>query len=612
MKKSTSVWRVWFKSYMLLNNGYNRLSYRRGVILIMGGLSRLSWNSIRFKLVVGLLLITLPTVAFLIYNNQYAIRVVHNQVAESNRNLMSMYMGQIDNNLNDVDKYLTNLIVNDKDLQEMTYSSTEENRILAKVRLDNKIKVDIATFQSVNSIFVYSIPGHDYFEAIQDFESVQQRDEVRGYIRVLLNELQKEGELQNRQWYVHQIGQGYYLFRVLQTSDAYVGAWVNIEKLSIPLNLLDLGEKGLSLFSTDNSTPMTHADAVREYGIDLNRDLQQYYLSGKTNSFLVVGERSAKGNFNLIAIIPDERILENLPYLRRIAYAIPIAAIILVPACLLLLRKMVLRPLKRILAAMKRIGDGNLNTRIEPFPTSDEFHLVNVTFNQMMKQVQELRIHVYEEQLRKQKAELQHLQLQINPHFFMNSLNIIYNLALVRNYELIQEMSLSLVQYFRYMFRSNLAFVPLKEELKHVRNYVRIQELRFPELLEFKQSAPDYLMDTRIPPLIIQTFVENSIKHAATPHDSIRISVSIDLDDSGPEPRILIEIKDNGKGFRNDILEEIQAGNRIEDEQGEHIGIWNVKRRIRLMYSDEADLFISNALPAGALVRLLLPLKTES
>lgn len=578
----------------------------------MDGLSRLSLNSIRFKLVVGLLLITLPTVAFLIYNNLYASRVVHNQVAESNRNLMSMYMGQVDNNLNDVDKYLTNLIVNDKDLQEMAYSPSEENRILAKVRLDNKIRVDIATFQSVNSLFVYSIPGQDYFEAFQDFESVQQRDEVREYIRLLLNELQKEGELQNRQWYVHQIGQGYYLFRVLKTSDAYVGAWVNIEKLSIPLNLLGLGEKGLSLFSTEKGIPMTHADAVREYGIDLNRDLRQYYLSGKNNSFLVVGERSAKGNFSLIAIIPDEQILEKLPYLRRIAYAIPIAAVILVPACLLLLRKMVLRPLKRILAAMKRIGDGNLNTRIEPFPTSDEFHLVNETFNRMMKQVQDLRIHVYEEQLSKQKAELQHLQLQINPHFFMNSLNIIYNLALVRNYELIQEMSLSLVQYFRYMFRSNLAFVPLKEELKHVRNYVRIQELRFPELLEFEQSAPDYLMDTRIPPLIIQTFVENSIKHAATPNDSIRISVRIDLDDSGPEPRILIEIKDNGKGFRNDILEEIQAGNRIEDEEGEHIGIWNVMRRIRLLYADDTDLFISNALPAGAMVRMLLPLQPDS
>ncbi|MBD2869091.1 sensor histidine kinase [Paenibacillus arenilitoris] len=577
-----------------------------------GELFRLSWHSIRLKLVVGLLLITLPAFAFLIYNNLYAIRVVHNQVAESNRNLISMYMGQIDNNLNDVDKYMTDLLVNDKDLHAMEYGSTEHDRILAKVRLDNRIRGDIASFGSVDALFVYSIPGKDYLEAFQELYNWQQRDEIRRYIQELLEELEKDGELRNQQWYVKQIGINYYLFRVLKTSDAYVGAWVNVENLYIPLKLLKYGEHGISLFATENGTPMTHAEAVRENGIDLDRDLNNYYISGKSNSYLVIGERSAKGNFSLISLIPDKQILENLPYLRMIAAAIPIGAIILVPAFLLLLRKMVLRPLNRILAAMKRIGEGNLNTRIEPFRTSDEFRLVNETFNRMIGQVQELRIHIYEEQLSKQKAELQHLQLQINPHFFLNSLNIIYNLALVRKYELIQEMAMSLVQYFRYMFKSNLTFVALKDELQHVRNYVRIQELRFPGKLNFELTAPDYLLNTRIPPLIIQTFIENSIKHAVSPNASIQISVRIDLDDSGPEPRLMIEIQDTGKGFDQDILDEIQAGNRIEDEQGEHIGIWNVKQRLRLLYSDEACLVISNGLPTGALIVLLLPLQPKS
>ncbi|MFF2910742.1 sensor histidine kinase [Paenibacillus sp. NPDC057934] len=573
---------------------------------------RLTWNSIRFKLVAGLLLITLPTVALLIYNNDYAIRVVHNQVAESSHSLISMYMAQIDNNLNDVDKYLTNLVVNDKDLQEMEYHSSEQDRTLAKVRLDHKLNGDIATFQSVDSMFVYSIPGQDYFEVFQDFEGVQERGEVRSYIRDLLRELQSTGEFKIRKWYVKQIGQSYYLFRVLQTSEAYVGAWVNINKLSISLDLLKLGENGVSLFADENGKPLTYAHAVRENGIDLTRGVQQYYLSGKPNPFLVVGEKSAKGNFSLIALIPDKYILENLPYIRKISFVIPIAAIILVPACLFLLRKMVLRPLNRIMTAMRRIGEGNLNTRIDPYPTSDEFRIVNETFNKMIKHVQELRIHVYEEQLSKQKAELQHLQLQINPHFFMNSLNIIYNLALVKNYGLIQEMALSLVQYFRYMFRSNLTFVPLKDELQHVRNYNRIQELRFPGKLVFEVSAPDFLLDTRIPPLIVQTFVENSIKHAAIVSSSIQGSVRIDLDDSGPDPRLLIEIRDTGKGFAKDILEQISAGEKIEDEQGDHIGIWNVKRRLGLLYGDEAHISFSNVEPSGALVEILLPLNPES
>lgn len=83
-------------------------------------LSRLSLNSIRLKLVVGLLVITVPLLIFLIYNNVYAIGVVRDQVAESNRNMITLYMAQIDDNLNDIDKYVTNLIVNDKDLQTMT------------------------------------------------------------------------------------------------------------------------------------------------------------------------------------------------------------------------------------------------------------------------------------------------------------------------------------------------------------------------------------------------------------------------------------------------------------------------------------------------------------
>jgi len=264
------------------------------------------------------------------------------------------------------------------------------------------------------------------------------------------------------------------------------------------------------------------------------------------------------------------------------------------------------------MTAMRRIGEGNLNTRIDPYPTSDEFRIVNETFNKMITQVQELRIHVYEEQLSKHKAELQHLQLQINPHFFMNSLNIIYNLALVKNYGLIQEMALSLVQYFRYMFRSNLTFVPLKDELQHVRNYIRIQELRFPGKLVFEVSAPDFLLDTRIPPLIVQTFVENSIKHAAIVSSSIQGAVHIDLDDSGPDPRLLIEIRDTGKGFSEEILEQINAGEKIEDEQGDHIGIWHVKRRLGLLYGDEAHISFSNVEPSGAFVEILLPLNPKS
>ncbi|WP_238322835.1 sensor histidine kinase [Gorillibacterium massiliense] len=519
-------------------------------------------------------------------------------------------MDQIDDNLNGIDKYLTNFIVNDKDLQTMANANMEKERVLAQVRLDEKLSADIMTFKSIDSIFISTNAESNYLDVFQETQSMQERDRIRAYIKAEISELRQSRKFNLQSWYVEDIEGTYYLFRLLRTSEAYVGAWIKIEKLSIPLSLLDLGEKGVSLFATDNGIPMIHEETVRRNQIDITRNLKHYYLSGGKKSYLVVGEQSAKGNFSLIALIPDEQILGNLPYLRRIVTIISIIAIILVPTCLLLLRKLVLRPLNRIMSAIRRISEGNLNTRIEPFQTSVEFQMVNKTFNEMMNQIQDLRINVYEEQLNKQKAELQHLQLQINPHFFMNSLNIIYNLALVKNFELIQEMALSLVQYFRYMFRSNLTFVPLKDELQHIQNYIRIQELRFPGRLDFDVKVPEYLKDTLIPPLVIQAFVENAIKHAVAEIYPIGISVQIDIDDSHTEPLIAITVSDTGKGFSEDVLKNIHAGQRIiDDSGGEHIGVWNVQRRLGLLYGERSSIQFRNGEQNGAVVEMLLPIQ---
>jgi len=582
------------------------------MINMKNALTRISWNSIRFKLVVGLLLLTVPTVILLIYNNDYAIKVVHSKVAESNKNLLMLYMEQIDDNLNDIDKYLTNIIVNDNDLQELEYYYSEKSRVMAKVRLDNRLKADISSFSSIDSIFVYTVSGQDYLEVFQDYESIGDRILISDYVQSAIKQfIGQQAEIKS-QWYVQQINEKHYLFRFLQTNDAFVGAWTNIEKLAVPLDLLNLGEDGVSLFAnSETAAPITNSEVITHNKIDLSKSFENYYLSEGKEPYLVLSQKSTKANLSLVALFPDKKILDNLPYLRAISLTVPIGGIILLPICLLVLRRMVLRPLNRIMAAMKRIGEGNLNVRIESFPTSNEFKLVNETFNKMIEQVKELRIHVYEEKLNKQKAELQHLQLQINPHFYMNALNIIYNLAHVRNYELIQEMSLSLVQYFRYMFRSNLTFVPLKAELKHTQNYIRIQELRFPQRISFKLNVPDYLLDMRIPPLVIQTFVENSIKYGITSEEAIDIVVEIELEEEDYEPRISILIQDSGNGFSEENLNEIAKGNRIEDESGEHIGIWNVRRRLGLLYDGQAKMEVSNAVPHGAMVHLMLPINDQ-
>lgn len=573
----------------------------------------ISRNSIRFKLVVGLLSVMLPLISFLIYNNFYAIRVVRNQVAESYKNMMTMYMNEIDNNLDSVDSYLSNLGVSNTDLRIMLYSTNENDYSLAKMRLYNKIKEDITMYRSIDSMYIYSDSKQDFIEIDNNGITYDKQDSIREHIANSIKQSGSSGKAQTPNWSAKKIGQEYYLFRILKIGDIYIGSWVNVKKLLIPLNMIDIGQEGVSLLSTDKGEPMMDEQIVRNTDIDLNLDFNELHLLGSKYKYLVVGEKSNKGNFNLISLIPDSKILEKLPYLQRWITIISVLLILLLPVTLLLLRKVTIIPLRRMLFAMKRIQEGDLEVRIEPYATSEEFQIVNNTFNKMMEQIHELKINVYEEKINRQKAELQHLQLQINPHFFLNSLNIIHTLARGKNFELIQEMTLCLIQYFRYMFRSNLTFVSLKDELQHVRNYIRIQELRFPESLIYKINVPEFLLDKPVPPLIIHTFIENSIKYAVSRDEIAHLSVDIDLiDDRNVAPSFKITMQDNGNGFKEEVLSELRAGNRITDEQGEHIGIWNVQRRLSLLYKEHASFSIGNADPRGALVEITLPLNIDS
>ncbi|WP_019638336.1 sensor histidine kinase [Paenibacillus fonticola] len=576
-------------------------------------LKQTAWNSIRFKLVIGFLTVTIPLFILLFYNNYYAIHVVREQVAMSNKNMMSLYMGQIDNGLEEVNKYFNTLISSNMDLQIMERPLTPDDYMLAKTHLSDKLTTDVLMYR-VDSFFIYSSNRADLLDIVSnDRITYNEKEILRSYIHSELSGAVLNGRPSYYGWDVKQLNGEYYLFRIQQLGSVFVGAWVKAETLMMPLTYISMGENGASLLITDQGIPMISSSEIDTQDVDLTRGFNEYYLTGTKKEFLIVGEKSKKGDFSLAVMIPGATILQNLPYLNRIVYILSFLGLLLIPGFLMFIRNNLLIPLKRIVSVMNRIGEGNVKFRIESHPTSDEFQLVNKTFNHMMAQIEELKINVYEEKLSKQKAELQHLQLQINPHFFLNTLNIIYNLALVNDYELIKEMTLRLVRYFRYMFRSNLTLLPLQEELDHVRNYIQIQQLRFQESLSYEIKMPEALSKVYVPPLVIQTFVENSIKHAPQVDHPLYLSIEIEtvMQPSFSDPHIRIIIRDTGKGFPDDILLELQAGKRIIDEQGEHIGIWNVWHRLRLLYGERSVMSFYNQTDSGAVVEIRLPLQTD-
>jgi two-component system sensor histidine kinase YesM len=558
-----------------------------------------------FKLFVSVFFIIGPLIVVHIVNNYYAIEVIRSQVAQSNKNMLNVYMDQIDRSLQGVNHYVFQITQNNTDLYFLQYNDTYEQNDYeeAKIRLFNTITNQSYFYTAIDSIFIYSTAYKDFIHTQNSTDTFSERFTAKEEILHLLEN--KPEELSEGRWNIWKGVDNYYLLQYLKVDGVYVGAWVNMDKLIKPFKYIDFGETGRALLATPELMPITNKKFIEENKIDLTINEKKYALTGENDRFVLMKEKSTQADFYLAALIPQKEILEKLPFLQRISSLITFFAVLFLLFFIFIMRSVFLQPINQMVSAMKTLRKGDLDVRLPIHRNSTEFEVMNESFNHMITEIKDLKINVYEEKLNLQKAELKHLQLQINPHFFLNSLNIIYNLATVKDFALIQEMSKCLANYFRFMIASNSYFVSLKEELKHTENYLKIQQLRFPDTFKYFIESPSELKTCTIPPLIIQTIVENSIKHAFNLDEPLDIYILVSNDE---DPSFMtIKIQDTGEGFPEDVLNSFEKDSSLTTSVGERIGIWNVKQRLILLYGEKSSIHFENEPGKGATVRIRIP-----
>jgi len=566
------------------------------------------FNTIKFKLFIGILAFMLPMQILLVYSSFYAIRVTQNQVAVSYRDMISLYMGQIDDRLREVDKYLYKLIGFDHNVLSMKNVIDETEYMSAKARVYNDLRGDILIYEIVDSFFIFSVTHEDFVQVFDSAVGIEERIAINRYIRDIALDGYDAEIVNSRRWHARSIKDQYFILNVIKSEDLYIGAWTQVDSFKPDIRLIAIGDSGASFFINEKAQPMSHFDFVSENGIFLTKDLKEHYFSGANDEFLIIGERSGRGEFSMVAAILVSSILERLPLIQRTIFWLSIAFVVLLPMYFFHLRQTILTPLRKMIQVMKNIRQVDLNSRIEVNPVTEEFQIVNDTFNKMMAEISELKINIYEEKISRQNIELMYLQMQVNPHFYLNTLNILYSLARTQKYDLIQEMVMCLIKHFRYMFKKDSSFVSLGEELEHVKNYIYIQQMRFIDMIKCEISVPDFLRDLRIPSLLIVMFVENSVKYAITPENAISINILIDIEKRFDIVYLKILIEDTGIGFNEEILEKLRNGEILSDDKGDHIGIWNVQRRLKMMYDDCAFLNLTNCESGGASVEILIPI----
>jgi hypothetical protein len=193
------------------------------------------------------------------------------------------------------------------------------------------------------------------------------------------------------------------------------------------------------------------------------------------------------------------------------------------------------------------------------------------------------------------QAELKALQAQINPHFLFNSLNTLYGTIDRGNAEA-RRLVLNLADVFRYLLRSDRTLIEIEEELRIVRAYLEIEQLRLGAKLQTEINVDKAALRATIPLLSVQPLVENAVKHGVAPRTG---SGFVRLDITSQLNILTVTVSNSGECDSN-------ALNASSAEGG--IGLANVRRRLELCYGEESS-FLAAVEDGVTTVGFLLPLK---
>ena len=319
----------------------------------------------------------------------------------------------------------------------------------------------------------------------------------------------------------------------------------------------------------------------------------------KASSSFSVGLKHIK--YKIEISVMENKLFSDFRFLLFIAIGVILVGILVMSLIAQFQMKVVLNPLNRLKKGMESFSQGNLNLRLEEDTSSNEINTLYKTFNNMAGQITKLKIEVYEFELERQKIQSDFLRVQIQPHFYTNILNFIYGLAEIKDYSTIQKLAKMTAGYFRYLLGEKGTFVLLREEINGIRNYAEIQKLRYSDCLDIILEVENELDEQLILPMVIQTFVENCVKHNITLVPVLNVGIRIWKENG----KLNMLIQDNGTGFREETLRKLNSNENISKD-GEHIGIMNVKKRLKMFYNENASIEITSV-PGNTQIQIRLP-----
>ncbi len=259
-------------------------------------------------------------------------------------------------------------------------------------------------------------------------------------------------------------------------------------------------------------------------------------------------------------------------------------------------------PIEKLTDAMKKAEEGDFSNMI-PVNGNDEIQYLVSRYNEMGMKIEKLIEENYKGEIRNKESEIMALNLQLKPHFLYNTLNVINLMALEEGEMEISRMIISVSDMMQYTFRNKQEMVKLEDELGWLKNYIYIMEHRFEGKFRVEYQIEEGISEYMVPKLLLQPLAENAIIHGFKKMESGGV---LGIFCKSDKNKIYFRVTDNGQGFSVERLEAVLDGT------SGRTGIMNVKKRLALIYGEEAKIEIETEMDKGCRVLITLPGRLKS
>ncbi|WP_150922774.1 sensor histidine kinase [Streptococcus mitis] len=528
-----------------------------------------------FKLLLVLLLIN---ILINIAMSNITRNFIKNQNIVHLRSSIEIYADSVNEKLHSVERFMYSTITHNESLEKLNHVQT----FLDYQEDLKKVQTSFAEFEYQNEThmtFLLETDSTDYFINVSNLY-IPYED----YLLLKSNLKSLRSDISDRKWKNVTTKNSEYLVKSVHYEGKIIYAVISSEDILKPLRKLNIGNNGKLSLKEPNNIP------------------SENYLIHAQNE-------KTHLPFDIYVLVDYAEVFRNITLLEVFLSAVPIIITILSIIIILYIRQWMIKPITRLTERLSQLGDSIPPSEFFISEGILEIDKANDKLNKVIFDMQELKIREYHSQLELKKIELNYLKNQIRPHFYLNMLSMIHSMLQTKNYKEIEELTILTSNYLRHLFMANQDFSELKDEVQHIKDYLEIQRIRYGNSIYFSLNYSDDLQNTLVPSLLLQTFIENTIKHGFSFQDLFTILLSIKKVKTENSDYIQICIEDNGPGFSEEILSKLNQKQSLITEDGHHIGITNTIERLNLLYPNDYTITFKNNEEGGAKILLLIPYK---